>query len=315
MLAVRRDLQHNARMMLSVISLLGVCLALGVLARRSARFPQQTALVLNSFVIAVALPALVLRVVHRLEFSPGLIAAAASPWLIFLGAMLLLPWLGPRLGLARPSVASLVLTAGMSNTAFVGLPMAEALLGREGLAVAVVVDQLGAFLVLATLATLFAARASAGAQRLRPVELLRKVALFPPFLALVLALALRPWAFPGWLEEVLERLGSTLTPLALFSVGFQLHFGSLRSNARALSLGLGYKLVLAPALVLLALAALPAMAPIVREATVLQSAMPPMVSGAILAAEHKLDPELAALMVGLGIPLSFFSAPLWLMLL
>ena len=43
--------------MIQVISLLGVCLALGVLARRSGRFPPQTAMVLNSFVIVVALPA------------------------------------------------------------------------------------------------------------------------------------------------------------------------------------------------------------------------------------------------------------------
>jgi predicted permease len=53
-------------------------------------------------------------------------------------------------------------------------------------------------------------------------------------------------------------------------------------------------------------------APVVREATVLQNAMAPMVSGAILASEHELDPDLAALMVGLGIPLSFLTAPLWL---
>ncbi|MBN1207030.1 MAG: AEC family transporter [Myxococcaceae bacterium] len=296
--------------MIPVIGLLGVCLVLGVLARGSGRFPPQTPLVLNSFVLAVALPPLVLRVVHRLEFRPELLAAAASPWIIFLAAVAFFRLLGPRLGLGRVSVAALVLTGGLSNTAFVGLPMAEALLGREGLAVAVVVDQLGAFLVLATLATLFAARASAGDASPRPVMLLRKVALFPPFVALVLALALRPWAFPGWLDTVLERLGSTLTPLALFSVGFQLKLGGLRARAGALTLGLGFKLVLAPALVVLGLWALP-VAPIVLEATVLQNAMAPMVSGAILASEHELDPELAALMVGFGIPLSFLTVPLW----
>ena len=84
--------------MIQVISLLGVCLALGVLARRSGRFPLQTALVLNSFVIVVALPALVLRVVHRLEFRPGLVAAAVSPWVVFLAAVGLFRWLGPGSG-------------------------------------------------------------------------------------------------------------------------------------------------------------------------------------------------------------------------
>ncbi|WP_224363838.1 AEC family transporter [Hyalangium versicolor] len=299
--------------MISVISLLAVCLALGVLARRSGRFPPQTAMVLNSFVIAVALPALVLRVVHRLEFRPELVVAAVSPWVVFVAAVVLFQGVGSRLGLGRASVAALVLTGGLSNTAFVGLPMAEALLGREGLAVAVVVDQLGTFLVLATLATLFAARAAAGEESLSRTALLLKVVKFPPFVALVLALALHPWSFPVWLDAILERLSSTLTPLTLFSVGFQLQFAGLRSRAGALVLGLGYKLVLAPALVALGLWALP-VAPIVRDATLIQNAMAPMVSGAILAAEHKLDPELSALMVGFGIPLSFLTVPLWLWL-
>jgi malate permease and related proteins len=300
--------------MISILSLLGMCLALGVLARRSDRFPPQTVPVLNSFIIAVALPSLVLRVVHKLEFHLALLAAAASPWVIFVVAVALFRGVGARVGLKRESIAALVLTGGLSNTAFVGLPMAEALLGREGLAVAVVVDQLGTFLVLATLATLFATRAAAGEdEALRPAALLRKVVVFPPFIALVLALVLRPLSFPAWVDTVLERLGSTLTPLALFSVGFQLQLRGLRARAGALALGLGFKLVLAPALVVLALWALP-VAPIVREATIMQNAMAPMVSGAILAAEHKLDPELAALMVGFGIPLSFLTVMLWMWL-
>ncbi|MFL5345351.1 MAG: AEC family transporter [Hyalangium sp.] len=297
--------------MIAVISLLGVCLVLGVLARRSGRFPPQTAVVLNSFVLAVALPALVMHVVHKLEFRPGLVAAAVSPWVVFLGAVGFFRWLGPRLRLGRASTAALVLTGGLSNTAFVGLPMAEALLGREGLAVAVVVDQLGSFLVLATLATMFAARASAGEETLSASALMRKVVVFPPFVALIIALVLRPWAFPDWLDALLERLGSTLTPLTLFSVGFQLQLQGIRSRAGALALGLGYKLVLAPALVWLGLWALPVV-PIVRQATLLQNAMAPMVSGAILAAEHELDPELSALMVGFGIPLSFLTVFLWM---
>jgi len=300
--------------MIAVISLLGVCLVLGVLARRSGRFPPQTAPVLNAFVLFVALPALIVRVLHRLEFRAELLAAALTPWLVFVAAMAFFRGLGPRLGLGQASVAALVLTAGLSNTAFVGLPMAEALLGREGLAVAVVVDQLGSFLLLATLATYVAARASAGGRPLRPAELVRKVVMFPPFLALVLGLVLRPWAFPGWLETLLERLGSTLTPLTLFSVGFQLRLSGVLARKGALALGLGYKLALAPAMVVLALWVVPGAAPIVREATVLQNAMAPMVSAAILASEHELDPELAALMVGVGIPLSFLTAPLWLAL-
>ena len=64
--------------MSGLLGLLGGCLLLGALARRSARFPAQTPAALNAFVLNVALPALVLRVVHGLQVSPALLAAAAA---------------------------------------------------------------------------------------------------------------------------------------------------------------------------------------------------------------------------------------------
>jgi hypothetical protein len=299
--------------MSGVIGLLGTCLVLGVLARRSGRFSEGAAGAFNTFVLYVALPALVLRVMHRLAFVPELVVAAVVPWLYFLAAGPFFRLLGPRLGLSRESVMALVLTGGLGNTAFVGLPMAEALLGHDGVAVAVVADQLGSFMVLSTLATLAAARASAEVDLPWRV-LARKVVTFPPFLALGVSLALRPWGYPVWVESVLERLGALLTPLALFSVGLQLRLSGVRQRLPALGLGLSYKLLLVPGVVALALGAAPGLAPMVVQATVLQSAMAPMVSAAILAAEHKLDPELAMLMVGVGIPLSFATAPLMLWL-
>ena len=300
--------------MSNVIGLLGACLVLGALARRSGRFPEAAPVALNAFVLNVALPALVLRAIHGLAFAPGLLLAAATPWLVFVMSFVLFHGLGGRLGLARGTAACLVLTGGLSNTAFVGLPMTEALLGHGALGVAVVVDQLGSFMVLGTLATLFAARASADVA-LGWGALLKRLLMFPPFIALVVGLVLRPFAFPGWMDELLKRLGDMLTPLALFSVGFQLRLGRVHHHVRPLVLGLGYKLVLAPAVIALLVLVIPGMSPLVRETTVLQAAMAPMVSGAILAAEHDLDPELSVLMVGIGIPLSFALAPLavWLM--
>ncbi|MGZ3460757.1 MAG: AEC family transporter, partial [Archangium sp.] len=299
--------------MSQLVGLLAASLVLGVLARRSGRFPEQTALALNAYVLNVALPALVLRAVHRLTLVPELLAAAATPWLVFGGAWLLFRALGPRLGLAPGTVAALVLTGGLSNTSFVGLPLIEGLRGREGLQVAVVIDQLGSFLALGTVATLFAARAAAKDTRLLP--LLKRVGGFPPFLALGVAFLSHPWSWPAWVDVVLGRLGDLLTPLALFSVGFQLRLSGLRGRGRALSLGLVYKLALAPLAIALLLLAVPGMGRLTFEVTVLQAGMAPMVTAAILAADHGLDPELSALMVGLGIPLSFATVPLalWLM--
>jgi malate permease and related proteins len=297
-----------------LVGLLAASLLLGAIARRSGRFPEQTALALNAFVLNIALPALVLRAVHRLTLAPELLAAAATPWLVFGGSWLFFRAVGPRLGFPPGTVAALVLTGGLSNTAFVGLPLIEGLMGREALKVAVVVDQLGSFMVLGTVATLFATRAAAKDTR-GTRALLGKVAGFPPFLALVTAFLLQPWDWPAWVDVVLGRLGDMLTPLALFSVGFQLRPSGVKGRVRALALGLGYKLALAPLAITLLLLLLPGMGRLTFEVSVLQAAMAPMVTAAILAADNGLDPELAALMVGLGIPLSFATVPfvLWLL--
>lgn len=299
--------------MLSVLGLLILSLLLGMLARRSGRFPEQTPSALNTYVLNVALPALVLRSVHGLTLAPELLLSALTPWLVFAGAWALLGFVGPRLGLAPGSVAALVLTAGLGNTSFVGLPLIEGLLGPTGLPVAVVIDQLGSFLVLATLATVFATRAAAKDTSARALG--RKLLGFMPLWALGLALVTHPFTWPDGVDGVLARLGATLTPLTLFSVGYQLRLSGLKGRGRALCLGLGYKLVLAPVGIALLLLASGRLDRLAFEVTVLQAAMAPMVTAAILSTDHGLDPDLSALMVGVGIPLSLLTVPvaLWWM--
>ena len=299
--------------MSQIMGLLVASLVLGMLARRSGRFPEPTAPVLNAYVLNVALPALVLRSIHHLTLAPALLLAALTPWAVFGAACLFFRAVGPRLGLGRASVAALVLSGGLSNTAFVGLPFIEGVRGPEGLRVAVVIDQLGSFLVLSTVAALFAA--SAAARDTRPRVLVRKVLTFMPFLALVAGFLSQAWAWPEAVDGVLARLGAPLTPLALFSVGYQLRLGEFAGRGRALLLGLGFKLVLAPLGLALLLLALPRLGRLVFDVSVLQAAMGPMVTGAILAVDHELDPELAVLMVGVGVPLSFLTFSLALMLL
>ena len=47
------------------------------------------------------------------------------------------------------------------------------------------------------------------------------------------------------------------------------------------------------------------------KVTVLETAMAPMITGSIVAISNNLEPKLASLMVGVGIPLSFFTLAIW----
>lgn len=292
--------------------LLAACLALGALLRRVRAVPADGYRAINALVIWVALPALVLEQIPALELNRSWLVPALMPWLVFAltAAGVLGLWHAGRL--TAGTAGALLLTAGLGNTSFVGLPMIEAFYGKEWLGVGVVADQLGTFLCLNLPGILLAARLAAGSPaEARPAVLLRQVLLFPPFLALVAALALRQVGTPASLAAILARLAALLTPLALFSVGMQLSVRSVAGVWRRLAAGLAWRLVAAPALAWLVFVGLLGQRGTSVQVTLFEAAMAPMITGSIFAQELGLDPELAAAMVGVGVPLSLLTLPLW----
>ena len=298
---------------MSNIVLLIVCFLAGMGLRRTGRFPESTPAALNGFIIHISLPALALLHIHRLKIDPSLLFTAGMAWCLFGAGFLIFSRAGRFLGLSRGSVGALILVGGLGNTSFVGLPMIEAYYGKEYLAIGLIADQLGSFLVLSTLGILVATLYSSG--NVSPAQVLRKVLLFPPFQALILALLLRPVPFPDWSITVLQKLGETLTPLALASVGFQLRLARMREELKGLSIGLLYKLVLGPALLYLLYVVILGGRGTVMQVTLFEAAMAPMITAGIIAVDHRLNPPLVTLMLGIGIPLSFLTLPVWWWLL
>jgi len=291
-----------------------LCFGLGVLLGRTGRLPPDAHKTLNAFIINIDLPALSLRYVHDLHFEGRLLLPAAMPWVLFTFGALFFAFLGRTVGWSRRTIGALILSGALANTSFVGLPMIESFYGPEYFGIGILVDQLGTYMVLSTIGV-FVATLCAENGRVGPAALLRKIAMFPPFQALVLALLLTPLPYPPAFVTVLDRLGGTLTPLALVSVGFQLRLGELRGLWPALSAGLLYKLVLGPAVIaVLFIIGLHVTGKVV-QVTLFEAAMGPQIGGAIVAMEHGLEPRLVGLMVGIGIPLSLLTAATWSYLL
>lgn len=294
---------------MSNLILLVACFLLGMALRRTGKLPAHAPAAFNSFIIHISLPALTLLYVHDLRWEPSYGLAAAMAWLHFSLATGFFWAVGRALKLPRATIGALMLTGGLGNTSFFGLPMIETFYGKEGLSTGIIVDQLGSFLVLSTLGILTANLYSSGATSANAI--IRKIVLFPPFIALLAALALIPIDYPTWAVTVLKRLGDTLAPLALVSVGFQLRLGHLDGNRRNLAIGLAFKLLLAPlALFLLYVEWIGASGQVI-QVTLFEAAMPPMITAGIIASEHDLDPPLANLMVAVGLLLSFFTLTGW----
>lgn len=289
--------------------LLGACLLLGFFLRRSGRLPDNAAASLNGFVVHISLPALTLTYVHGLKLDTSLILPALMAWVMF-GVGCGFFWLAARaLGFSRATTGGLMLTGGLANTSFIGLPMIDTFYGPQFLGLGILIDQLGSYFVLSTLGILVASLYSGHSTNAKTV--IRKIVLFVPFQAFVLALLLMPFEYPIWLDELLKRLGATLVPIALVSVGYQLQLSQVRGKAYALTVGLVFKLAVAPALILLLFAGVLGAEGPVLSVTVFEAAMGPMIGASIVAIDHELDPPLLTLMVGVGIPLSFLTLPVW----
>lgn len=290
-------------------------LGLGLGFQHLRTFPDNAAEVLNKVVLYVCLPAAVLLYAPRLELGAGVLAVAAVPWALVGVTVLAVAGLTRLLGLRRDEKAVLLLCVALGNTSFLGYPLVRALLGEEALPYAVVYDQFGAFLILSTFGLYVLARYGGDADPTAR-DILRRIATFPPFLAMVFGLTLMPAEPPAWIAGGLQRLADALLPLVVLAIGLGLKLKLPRDELRPLAAGLTLKLGVMPAVALALVWLLPlGLEPVARDTVVLESAMPPMVTAAALAISHRLAPGLASAMVGYGILLSLATLPAWAWLL
>lgn len=293
---------------MSNLVLLLVCFCAGALARRTRTLPEDSHRAVNAWVMFVSLPALVFRSIHGVTLDAAMLLSSASFWLIFaVPAVVTLVLV--RRGGSREQLGALALCSGLGNTAFVGLPLIEAIAGKDALGPAAVVDQLGSFLALFLFAMPFAAWL--GGTRTTGAQWVGKLFKSPALIALVLALALRAVTVPPSVGEVINRLADMLSPLALASIGWQLDLSALAGNGKRVAVGLTWKLLVAPAMVLGLMLLFRGQLGFTEKVIIAQAAMAPMVTAGVVASDHRLAPGLASALIAVGVPLSLISVPLW----
>jgi len=288
--------------------LIAIAILAGVAARKFRKLPENSYVAVNFWVIYIALPAIALKYIPLINWSTELIIPFVMPLFIFGLSFLFIEIVSRFITLSQATKAVLILLSGLGNTSFLGFPLTEAYYGKEGLEIAILCDQ-SSFLIVSTLGVIIAAKASNKGD-FNFSTIAKKVISFPPFLAFIAAFTLPQLVDLSPLNPLLDILGATLVPMALFSVGLQLQLKEWKSDVRVVSLSLIFKLIIAPLSIFLILFAFN-ISSLTAKVSVFEASMSPMVTPTIIAAQYGLNPKLASLILGIGIILGFFSTFIW----
>ena len=300
---------------MSNLILLFVCLIIGIVLKKSKIIPENFHTSLNAFVINISLSAFSLYYISKIELNSSVIYPVLVVWIGIFAAILFFAGLGKIFGWKSSLIGALIMCAGFGNTSFVGIPLIQAMYGEEGLKTVMLVDQPG-FVALSTVGILVANFYSGSKDSL--LKHLSKILKFPPFIAFVVALLLNVFSIeiPKDFDEVLMKLGATTVPLALVSVGSQMQWKKIeKKEGFHLFIGLLFKLVLLPLIILVIYKYIFHQNGDVIDICILEAAMAPMITAAIIASAHDLEPKFCNLMVAVGIPLSILTVGIWHLLL
>lgn len=293
-----------------------VFLISGLILQRLPGFPLEKAtLWINRYLLNLVLPALAL--LHIPQIKPGLdlLVPISAAWFTFFMSWVIFGLMGRILHWNKGTTGCLVIVSGLANTSFLGFPVLEALYGKQSLSVALLMDQGGSFLLVSSLAIIVGSIYSHKEGNLSAIPL--KILSFPPFLFLLgtIIMSILGWKTPEILLPFLSAIGKTMAPMALLALGvkFSLDSGALASRFYWMSIG--YRLILAPAMVWLIYRNFLPENELTFKITVLESGMAPMITGSIVAIQYGLQPKLATLLASLGIPISLISIFFWYLFL
>lgn len=307
---------------LPVFGLIG----LGYLSVRTRLLSETAGDEIAGFVFKIAVPILLFRLLATAEFS------STSPW-AYWGAYfcgIAVAWAGATAIVAgiikrgyRASVIAGV-AAGFSNLVLFGIPLIERAYGSEGLTILFVLISihLPIMMTISTFLMEHAARAD-GAETSRldiksvAQNLVRNLAVNPIIIGIAAGLVWR-FAGPGLggpLAQILELLGKTAGPLALFSLGMGLIKYGIKGNiVPGLAIS-SLSLIVMPAVVYVLGSTVFNMPALWFKVAVLAACCPTGVNAYLFATHFKTAEGLASNTIVLALLGSIITVPIWIAIL
>ncbi len=277
--------------MLDIVLTIFAVIALGWLARHFGILAQGSQKPLNDYIYYVSMPALILVRLMATKIGGeqvALLMANALPVLAMVALVLALA----RLKILQPKLAgALLITSFFGNIIFMGFPAVQLRFGPAALGDAAIITFIVNFLIftlgLASLGFISGKSWFKFAQE----KLARNTIIASCIIGAAVSLAgLVP---PAWLSGLLDFVGSTTSPLALFSMGVFLYGQPLGSRSKEVALLAIFKLAIFPLLVVVSLLIF-GLRGTPAGISFMEALMPLAVTNFIIAEKFDLDGELVA---------------------
>jgi len=255
----------------------------------------------------VLMPALFFAKISAADLSGGLGQYAMLLYAGFFAAIGC-GWLLGR-GIAAPQASSLLQGSARFNT-FIGLAIAEAVFGTQGLQIAVLGSALLVPVVNVTVVTLMTRQLGGGGKSIL-IGLVKNPLILSICTGVLFNLA--GLNEVPVLHEIARILGSAALPIMLLCVGANLKIRGLSGSARIIGVSMIGKFLINPAAVLLAAILLGA-DPLTVQVALIFAALPTGAASYTLAREMRGDAPLMAAIITAQTLISFVTLPLTLLI-
>ena len=290
-----------------------ILLAGGYISKLIKVLKQKQSRSLFDFVVVFALPCLIFDKIYHLNFNFSLILLIFAGFISTSLAGIISVIVGRVFKFSKPTILSMFVLSAFGNTLFVGMPVVSNVFGEEFVGEVIMYDSLAGAIPISILVPLILAMNNG--EKVTIVKNIKTIIYFPPFIGLVLGLALKSFEIPEFVFAPIRMFGGSATPVALFAIGLSLGFNAIKSSYKSTVIVLFMKMILAPAIFILILQCFGAAFDKSTLIAVLESSMPTATIVCVMVMKAKLDSNLAASSVAFGLVLSVITLPILLNIL
>lgn len=288
-------------------------LAGGYIAKRIGVLKQKQSRALLDFAIIFATPCLIFDKIYHLDFDISLIVLIFIGFISTLLAGIFSLIMGRIFSFSKATLISMFVLSTFGNTLFVGMPVISGAFGDKFIGEVIMYDSLSGAIPISIMVPMILAMNSN--EKVAILKSIQKIIYFPPFIGLILGLALKNVEIPSFIFAPIVMFGNSATPVALFAIGLSLGFVAIKSAYKSTLIVLFAKMILAPFVFVLILKFTGLAFDKSAIAAILESSMPTATIVCAMVMKAKLDSNLAVSSVAFGLILSMISLPFLMNLL